>query len=72
MPGVSLALVLYVAFDNTFVDADRADEVASGPNTAGAPVDLFEKRKLGFHLLCGVGFDGGDDFADTPTRGDRG
>ena len=65
-------MVVYIAFDDTFIDADCANEVASGPNTVGTPIDLFEKRKLGFHTPCRVCLKDCDDFANAPTWGDRG
>ena len=71
MPFVGLALVFDIASDDPFVDANRTAKVAFRPNTVGAPVNLFEKRKFGLHISSRVLFDDTDYLSNAHGRRNR-
>jgi len=49
-PRILRPLVLYVGFDDFFIDAHCGREISFRPKAVGAPIDLFEKRELLFHV----------------------
>lgn len=71
MPFVGLALVLDIAFYDLFVDTNRTHEVTFRPNTVCAPIDFFEKWKLGLHVPSRVLFDKTNYLTDAPAWGNR-
>lgn len=71
MLSIGLALVFYVTFYDLFVDTNRTHEVDFRPNTVGAPVDVFEKGKLGLQVTGRVRFDDVYHFANAPCGRDR-
>ena len=57
--------------DDLFIYAHGAYEVAVGPNTVCAPIDLFEEWELGLQRPGGICFDDANDLTDSLTGWDR-